>query len=184
MSNTIQMTPSVATGYVDPRRLPGVNVPNDAGSGVTEDFETRIEDGRTIFVANAGGTTTTLVGANADPNTDDDNVVRRGDKFVLRDSTGALKEDTVFEVTDVGVGASTTVTFSPAAAVATASGDEARSVGLYQVDSIEDIDSRLLALGLSQTVVDQMTLNDKLYQIRTSDDPDTIYVKPSLSQVG
>lgn len=184
MSNTVQTTSAVAPGYVDPRKLPGANVPNDGGTGTLEDFETHIESGQTLFTANAAGTTTTIVGANADPGTDDDNVVRRGDKFILRDSAGDLLDSTVFEITDVAVAVSTTVTFTPTAAVATVSGDEARSVGIKNQDSVEDLDSELLALGFSQATIDQMTLNDKQYQVRTSNDPDTIYVHNNLSQVG
>ena len=170
MTNTIQLGP-IAPGYVDKRRLPGANVPNDRGSGTKPDFESRIVD-RSIapFTANGAGTTTTIVGANAAPGTNDNNVIRRGEKFKLFNSSGVLKEETVFEVTAIAVGASTTVTFAPAAAVATASGDVARHVGTAGLDAVEDIDSRLLALGFSETYVRGLTLNDKLYQIRTSDD--------------
>lgn len=171
-SNTVQLGP-ISPGYVDKRRLPGANIPNDRGSGTVPDFESRIVEGGDAFVANAAGTTTTIVGANAAPATGT-NVVRLGDKVKLFTSAGVLKEEKVFEVTAIAVAASTTVTLSPAAAVATASGDRLRLVGTSKLDSMDDIDDRLLALGFSQANVDRMTLNDKLYQIRTSDDPGSL----------
>lgn len=126
------------------------------------------------FVANAGGTTTTIVGANAAPGTNDNNVVRRGDEFVLYTGAGAVKEETVFTVTGVAVGASTTVTFSPAAAVVTANGDVARFVGITDYKDEGDLDSRLLAIGYTQSQVNQMNQNDKVYAVRVSDDPEGI----------
>lgn len=176
MSNTVQMSPSVAPGYVDPRKLPGDDRVNDSGTGTKEDFSTRYVDNGLSFVANAAGSTTTLVGANADVTTGS-NVVRLGEQFVLVDSAGDLKEATVFTVDSIASAASDTITFSPAAAVATVSGDEAHIVGISQQDSIADIDKRLLDLGFSQTEIDPMTLNDKQYQIRTIDDPDSIFVR-------
>lgn len=172
-SNTVQLG-HIAPGYVDKRRLPGANVPNDRGSGTVPDFESRVVEGGDAFVANAAGTTTTIVGANAAPGTSDANVVRRGEKVKLFNSSGVLKEEKVFEITTIAVGASTTVTFTPAAAVATASGDILRRVGTSRLDSMDDIDDRLLALGFSQANVDRMTLNDKLFQIRVSDDPGSL----------
>lgn len=173
MSNTIQLG-HISPGYVDKRRLPGDNKFNDTGTGTKPDFESRVVEGGDAFVANGAGTTTTIVGANAAPGTNDNNVVRRGEKVKLFNSSGVLKEETVFEITDITVGASTTVTFAPAAAVATVSGDRLRRVGTSNQDSMEDIDSRLLALGFSQAVIDQMTLNDKQHQIRVSDDPGSL----------
>lgn len=127
------------------------------------------------FVANGAGTTTTIVGANAAPGTNDNNVIRRGDEFVLYNSTPALKEETVFTVTGVAVAGSTTVTFTPAAAGATASGDIARFVGLVDYKDEADLDARLGTLGgWYANGVNIMNQNDKIFAIRTADDPEGI----------
>jgi hypothetical protein len=125
--------------------------------------------GPTVFTANAGGTTTTIVGANAAPATNT-NVVREGEKFRLFNSAGVLKEETVFEITDTTVGASTTLTFTPAAAAATANGDLIKLVGTAVVSDEEDLDSRLTAIsGTSYSAerLRQMTTNDKIYALMT-----------------
>lgn len=146
-------------GYLDKRRTR------------TDDFESRVVSGPTAFTANAGGTTTTLVGANATPSTDT-NTIRIGDEFKLFNSAGTLKEEKVFRVTAIAVAGSTTLTFTPAAATATASGDFVREVGLYL--STGEKDRRLVALGFTAARVATMTENDKDYQLRISDDPGSL----------
>lgn len=147
--------------YVDKRR------------GYRDDSETRIVSGGTVFTANAGGTTTTIVGANAAPGTGT-NVVRLGDEFKLFNSSGVLKQETVFRVTAIAVAASTTVTFTPAANANTASGDIMRLVGLDSTYSEGELDRRLIGSGMSASRVATMTQNDKLYALRTIDDPGSI----------
>lgn len=71
------------------------------------------------MTANAAGTTSTIKGTDADAA--DINI---GDMFRLYTSTGALKEPTVFQVTSKSsVSGTTTIGFTPNAAVATASTD-------------------------------------------------------------
>lgn len=160
MVNATHQLAPIEHGYVDKRR------------GATQDVESHIVEGPAAFTANAAGTTTTIVGANAAPGTNDNNVVRRGEKFKIFNSSGVLKEEKVITITPTGiaVGASTTLTFTPALAAATASGDFLKRVRGGTQDSFASLDARLLALGFSQARIDSMTLNDKLYQIRTSDD--------------
>ncbi len=154
------MTHQIGTpGYVDKRRKS------------RDDFESRMVSGPTAFTANATGTTTTMVGANATPSTDT-NCIRIGDEFKLFTSGNVLKEETVFRVTAIAVAASTTLTFTPAAATAPVSGDQAKEVGLFL--STGEMDRRLLALGFSQARINTLTENDKVYQLRQSDDPDSI----------
>jgi len=150
------------TAYIDKRR------------SYKNDFETRIVAGpNPLATANAGGTTTTFVCANAAPGTNT-NVVRNGDEFKLFTAAGVLKEETVFTVVSQVVAGSTTLTFTPAAAVATASTDTKRRVSLDNQASSADMDRRLLALGFTQARINSMTENDKTYQIRTSDDPGSL----------
>lgn len=156
-----QLTPPHPT-YVNPS-LPITGATDNAGPV-----------GRIIFTANGAGTTTTIVGANAAPGTNDTNVVRRGERFKLFNSSGVLKEEKVFEITTVAVGASTTVTFAPAAAVNTASGDVARKLGLDFVDSVDSLRDRLKVInaGLyTDLYLDKLTINDMLYAVRVADDP-------------
>ncbi len=156
-----QIGNSVALGFVDKRR-----------TSLTPDFNTRTTRGVALFTANGAGTTTTIVGANAVPNTDDTNVIRRGEKFRLFTSAGVLKQETVFTVSNIAVGASTTVTFTPAATGATASGDVARQVGVSDLVSQLNLETRLLAAGgYTQAQLDQMTENDKVFALRQKDDP-------------
>lgn len=151
-----------AVGYVDKRRK------------ARDDFESRIVAGPVVFTANATGTTTTIVGANAAPATPS-NVVRVGEEFKLFNvTTNTLKEETVFRITAVAVAGSTTVTFTPAAAVAPISGDTMRLVGLSNQYSTGERDRRLVELGFTAARVALMTENDKAYQIRTSDDPGSL----------
>lgn len=157
---THQIGNSVETGYIDKRR-----------ASLTPDFNTHTTRGVALFTANGAGSTTTIVGANAAPGTDDTNVIRRGEKFRLFNSSGVLKQETVFTVSNIAVAASTTVTFTPAASGATASGDVARQVGTSDLVSQATLDTRLLALGYTQAQVDVMTENDKVFAVRTRDDP-------------
>ena len=158
---THQIGNAAAPGYVDKRRLS------------EDDFETRIVTGPAVFTANATGTTTTIVGANATPSTAT-NVARIGDEFKLYDSDDVLLEETVFRITGVAVAGSTTVTFTPAAAAAPVSGDYMRLVGYANTSSIGNKDRRLVALGFTTAQVAKMTENDKDLQLRTSDDPDSL----------
>lgn len=160
------MTHQIGTGtfpqYVDKRR------------SYKDDFELRNVTGGAQFTANAGGTTTTIVGADATLATGV-NVMRVGDEFKLFNSSGALKEEKVFRVTSAASSAgTTTVTFTPAAAGATASGDNARLVGYYNYQSTGDKDRRLAALGFTAARIAILTENDKDYQLRQSDDADSI----------
>jgi hypothetical protein len=150
-----------ATGYVDKRR------------SFRNDFETRVVTGPIAFTTNAGGSTTTMVGANAAPATNA-NVLRVDEEFKLFTAAGVLKEETVFRATVVVVAGSTTVTFTPAAAVATVSTDTAKLVGLANQHSTGDMDRRLVALGFTAARVATMTENDKAMQIRISDDPGSL----------
>jgi hypothetical protein len=128
-----------------------------------------------VFTANGAGSTTTIVGANAAPGTNDSNTIRRGDEFVLYNTGGVLKEETVFTVTNIAVAGSTTVTFSPAAAGATASGDFARFVGTADYKDEADLDARLTTLGgWYANGVNVMNQNDKIFALRTTDDPEGI----------
>lgn len=155
------LTAVSAPGYADKRR------------GFRDDFETRIITGPVVFTANAGGTTTTIVGANAAPGAGT-NVVRNGDEFKLFNAAGAQKEEKVFTVVSQVVAGSTTITFSPAAAVATVSTDTMKLVGIANSNSPAEKDRRLIALGFTAARIATMTENDKDFQIRTSDDPGSI----------
>lgn len=155
---THQIGSNIELGFVDKRRT-------------APDSNTHVSRGVALFTANAGGTTTTLVGANAAPGTDDTNVIRRGERFRLFTAAGVLKQETVFTVSNIAVAASTTITFTPAANGATASGDIARQVGVSDFTSQATMDARLLALNYSQANIDKMTENDKVYAIRLADDP-------------
>jgi hypothetical protein len=158
---THQLSPPVA-GYVDKRR------------SATQDVESHVVEGPVAFTANAAGTTTTIVGALTAQGTNDNNVVRRGEKFKVFTSAGVLKEEKVITVTGIAIGASLTATFTPALAAATASGDTLKRVRGGTQDSMSAMDARLLALGFTQARIDSMTDNDKQYQLRVSDDPGSI----------
>ena len=138
----------------------------------SDDDSTIHIQGASVFTANAGGTTTTLVGANAAPAAGT-NVMRVGDRFKLFTSSGNLKEEKIFKVTVIAVAASTTVTFSPAASVVTASGDVAKLVTLDSFEDIASLDDRLKALdstNFTDTRLLNMTVNDKVYAVRLLDD--------------
>ena len=129
--------------------------------------------GDRIFTATGAGTTTTMVGAAANLSTST-NCARIGERFVILDTaTGKLKEDKVFQVT--AHNGTTTITFTPAAAVATASGDRAIPVGGTFADN-DGLDQYLLAAGgvYTQAYVDKMTQNDKVYAIRQMVASDTV----------
>lgn len=144
------------------------------GTSVADENTRRV--GKIFFTTNAAGTTTTAVGALSTVATGV-NVVRLGDKFKLFDSSGVLKEETVFEITDVTDGASKTVTFTPAAAAASGSGSTLRFVGVDDYKDNESLDERLNAISsttYSQANLDKMTQNDKVYALRLNDDPGSL----------
>lgn len=152
-------------GYADKRRL------------YRDDFETRLVGSPVAFTANAGGSTTTVVGANPDFSTGviGTNIIRPGDEFKLfAVTTGILKQETVFRATTVTVAGSTTIAFTPAAAVATVSGDTLRLVGVQNQYSNGEVDRRLIQLGFTAARVATLTENDKAMQIRILDDPGSI----------
>lgn len=130
--------------------------------------------GETVFTANAAGTTTTLVGADASIGTGT-NVLRIGEKFKLHTSGDVEKENKVFRVTGLSSSTgTTTVTFTPAAAAATASGDKAKLVSLEDFKDIESLNRRLTAIDSSRYTaarLEQMTTNDKIYALRELRDP-------------
>lgn len=157
--------PVVVLGFVDKRRA------KTTGG----DDETYITTPITMFTANAGGTTTTLVGAVSVPNTGV-NVARVGERFRLFTAAGVLKEEKVFTVTAIGA-TGTPVTFTPAAAVATVSTDVAK---LLDSDAYADnatLDAALFALNpttYTAARLRQMTQNDKIYALRVDTDRDGI----------
>lgn len=121
------------------------------------------------FLCTGPGTTTTLVGAAANLTTSL-NCLRLGERFVLTNAAGVPKENTVFTVT--AHNGTTTVTFTPAAAVATANGDQARLVSSDAFSDMDALDAALIATGVyTQAKCDQMNLNDKIYAYRTIMDP-------------
>lgn len=128
--------------------------------------------GGTIFTANAAGSTSTVVGVNAtlSPTA---NVVRIGEKFKLYTSAGVTKEETVFTITNLVASTSTTVTFSPLAKSATASGDKCVSVSLNNYSDIDNLDDTLKKEDSSYFTddrLDSLTINDKLYALRLIED--------------
>lgn len=141
-------------GVVDKRR--------DLTSG---DEHLRFVHHEAEFTANDAGTTTTIVGA--DPASGEG--MRIDDKFKLFNASGLI-EETVFRVTtSASATGVTTVTFTPAAAVATVSGDEARLVSLNQYQDAESVDRALKAVSAtsySDARLRQMTHNDKMYALR------------------
>lgn len=156
---------SPETGWIDKFRSGKLTDADDFIAGA----------GNTIFTANGAGTTTTLVGAAASLTTSV-NCARLGERFVIVTSAGAVKENTVFTVT--AHNGTTTITFSPAAASATASGDKAVLVGGVYADNAS-LDAKLLAIGgvYTQAYIDKMTQNDKVYAIRQFEVPDSVKQK-------
>ena len=128
--------------------------------------------GRSVYTANGAGTTTTIVGAAPAFDTGT-NIMRLKDRFKLFTAGGVLKEETVFTVTAINA-AGTSVTFTPAAAGATASTDVARKVSAETYFDEAAMDARLAELNSSYYTTArllQMTFNDKRYAIRILDDP-------------
>lgn len=156
------------TSFVDKRK-------SSAGSSVADDQSRNV--GPVVFTANAAGTTTTIVGANATVATGE-NVVRLGDRVKVYNSDGTIQQEQVLTVTGVAADASTTtVTFSPALSAATASGDTLRLVGPPAFVDNDSLDARLNAIDAtlySQANLDKMTQNDKVYALRVEDDPDSL----------
>lgn len=98
--------------------------------------------------ANAGGTTTTMICSNASVS------LAIGDRFRLFTSADAPKEDTIFTVTNKVVAGSTTLTFTPAAAVSTANTDRAYNGEIIDVNTA--IDNQLDILDTA-TIVEACT---------------------------
>jgi hypothetical protein len=159
----VQIGASITRDFLDKRRIK-----------LTQPAEQRLRDAdKDDFVANGAGTTTTIVGANAAPGTNDANVARRGEKGQLYTSGGVLKEETVFTITGIAVAGSTTLTFSPTAAVATASGDIFKFIESGPFDSIQGADDRLTAISsttFSAKNLGLMSENDKVYALRMQED--------------
>ena len=153
---------NIEFGYVDKRHA--------AQAGSKGDAFTHLTTGPTVFTANGAGTTTTMVGANAAPATGT-NVARLSDQYRLFASGGALKEETVFSVSSIAVAGSTTITFTPAAAVATASGDFFKLVGMNDIDDEASLDARLAVIGTDTANNPYRNQNDKGYAVRLYDDP-------------
>jgi hypothetical protein len=127
--------------------------------------------GKTLFTATGAGTTTTIVGAAANLTTSL-NCVRLGERCVLVNSAGVLKEPTVFTVT--AHNGTTTATFTPAAAGATANGDRLVQVSSDPFADNDSLDAELLARGYSQAYVDRLTQNDKVYAARQFSLPEAV----------
>lgn len=160
--------PAVELAFVDKRKSGGGKAAADGFSHVMTRY--------ILATANGAGTTTTLVCANATPGTENatSNVVRIGDTFRLFTAAGALKEETVFTVTAVAVAGSTTITFTPAAAGATASTDIARLTGVESYEDNEALDSALSKLQsatYTAAVLRSMNQNDKVFALRHLVDP-------------
>lgn len=158
------VSPSLDIGYVDKRRtqLSTTQLANTTRVGLP------------IFTCNATGTTTTALGADAVPATNNNNIVRRGESFKIYNAAGVAKEETIFRVTGIASATgTTTLTFTPAAATAPVSTDVLRRVGQDQMDDISDLDFRLNqfdATNYPQSKLDVMTANDKIYALRAADD--------------
>lgn len=158
-------TSNYAVNVIDKRRATSV-----AADGLTHTSERSIAP----FTCNATGTTTTAVGANAAPGTNDNNVARRGESFQIFNAGGAKKEETVFTVTGIAVAGSTTLTYIPASAVAPVSTDVLRWVGVADLEDIDSIQARLVTLGYTDPQINAMTPNDMVFAIRQADNADGI----------
>lgn len=155
-----QLSPP-ALNYVDRRR------------GYRRDDESHAV-GPVVFTANATGTFSSIVGADATLATGA-NVVRMGDECKLFNAAGAVRSETIVTITSVSSATgSTTVAFTPTLTVASASGDTLRLVGPMNMYSNAEMDRRLVQLGFTAARVATMTENDKIYQIRQLDDPGSI----------
>jgi len=156
--------PAVELGFIDKRR-------SGNGKAAADPF-THQTNRYTLATANGAGTTTTLVCANATPGVEGAsmNVARIGESFRLFTAAGVLKEETVFTVTAIAVAGSTTITFTPAAAQATASTDVARLVGSEGFDDSASLDATLTLLAPTtypSSELNKMTENDKVFAIRS-----------------
>lgn len=156
-----QIANFVNPGYIDKRRAMTTAAQSDSKSTL----------GTALHTATGAGTTTTLVGA-AGVLTTSVGIFRLGEKFRLFNSAGNLKEEKVFTVT--GNNGTGTMTFTPPAAVATASGDVARTVSDLNYQDEANMDTRLLALGYTASQISVMNQNDKVFAIRYRDDPGSI----------
>jgi hypothetical protein len=156
--------PEIELGFIDKRQASNGQAKADPFSHQSTRY--------VLATANALGSTTTLICANATPGTETatTNVVRIGDTFRLFTAAGVVKEETVFRVTGVAVAGSTTITFTPAAAVAVASTDVARLTGADGFDDSDSLDQTLTKLAsatYTSSVLNSMTLNDKIFAIRS-----------------
>jgi len=161
MATTLLSSPE--TGWIDKNRTSGAQ---DQDGAVAQ-------AAGTIFTGTGAGTTTTLVGAAAVLTTSL-NCARIGERFILVDSTGKIKESKVFKVT--AHNGTTTITFTPAAAVATANGDKAVLVSGDPFADNASLDQKLLAIGgvYTQKYIDSLTQNDKVYAVRQNEVPDNV----------
>lgn len=157
---------TIDNGFIDKRRA--ITAKADSNIHITTQL--------VLGTANAIGTTTTLVTANAAPATNT-NMARVGDAFRLFNTSGVLKEETVFRITGIAVAASNTVTFTPAAAAATAVGDFAKQVTVDTIKDEDSLDRALTAFNATTYSVSRlslMTQNDKVYALRLELDKDGI----------
>lgn len=154
-----------STNFVDKRR---------ANSTVADGTVRNVMRSVAPFTCNATGTTTTAVGANAAPGTNDNNIVRRGEEFQIFTAAGALKENTVFTVSVIAVAGSTTLTFTPAAATAPVSTDVLRWIGSADLEDHNDMMARLVTLGYTDAQINAMSTNDMLFAIRQADNPEGV----------
>lgn len=158
------MGPAVELGFIDKRKGSNLKAAADPFTHQTNRYA--------LATANGAGTTTTLVCANATPGVEGAsmNVARIGESFRLFTAAGVAKEETVFTVTGIAVAGSTTITFTPAAAQATASTDVARLVGSDGLDDSASLDATLTALApttYTSSQLNSMTENDKVFAIRS-----------------
>ena len=156
--------PSVELGFIDKRKSGNLKAAADPFTHQTNRY--------TLATANGAGSTTTLVCANATPGVEGAsmNVARIGESFRLFTAAGVLKEETVFTVTGIAVAGSTTITFTPAAAQATASTDVARLTGSEGFDDSASLDATLTALvpaTYTSSMLNSMTENDKVFALRS-----------------
>lgn len=158
-------TSNYSTNFADKRRATSV-----AGDGLTHTSERSIAP----FTCNATGTTTTAVGANAAPQTNDNNIARRGESFQIFTAAGAKKEETIFTVSDIAVAGSTTLTYTPASAVASVNTNVLRWTGVADLEDIDSMMARLVTLGYTDPQINGMTPNDIVYAIRQADNSDGI----------
>jgi len=144
-----------------------------------------VDKGKTTvraFTANGAGTSTTIVGANAQASAAS---LKVGDRVRLYVAANTLKDILLFTITNIAVAGSTTITFTPATtgAVATASTDYiSQSLDISDITTtvsyadIASLDARLLAIGgaFTQLRLNSMTVNDKFYALRLADDSEMV----------